>query len=521
MEENQITNLKGDPDLLPLFTTPPNLFRKTSKKSKSAPPRGHRTRIRKKNHSETKHSKRSSSKHSKRSNSEKKPSGQDLILESITTPEIKIKTPKKQKYQNILRPQKERLQSLLNKVCINANYCIPFGNYQDHINSYFNGFTKFDYLTKFPKELSSGANGTVLLCEYDNQGYTSNTILKFSNNMQADNLLYEYFVGMTVINDLCKFFPCFLETYGLYKIRNNAVGQRLKNDNTHEIDINVLKDGMALIPVSSKNTSNIIQQYIKESCIDSTDMVIMTQFIQGISFGDLFELKKQDSYFFSVELANILYQIYVPLFTCQKMFIHNDLHLENVIVHQLPSNQYITLRFYFEEQEVIIKTQYIAKIIDYGRCYTRRTETYYQNICKARQCIVPGENCGESKGYSFFDPVLSANNYYISARTPNISHDLRFINSIKNLPGKFSGMGGNEMRRLLAKVKYDHRFGTPPVVSCARNELCNVTSVAVSLSTYVREHSHKIHMNSHTRSKESIGVLDIDLAFIKEMRFHK
>jgi hypothetical protein len=511
MEEKPITNVKGIH--APLFTTLLTPFRKTSKKSKTSP--------------STKRS-RSRFRFQFPFQFRKKPSEEDIILKSITpeikTPEIKkpkIKKTVEQKYQNILRPQKERLQSLLNKVCINANYCIPFGNYQEHINSYFNGFTKFDYLTKFPEELTSGANGTVLLCEYDNQGYTSNTILKFSNNMRADNLLYEYFVGMTVVNDLCKFFPCFLETYGLYKIKNNAVGQQLKNNNTDETDINVLKNGMELIPISSKDTSNIIQQYINESCIDSTDMVIMTQFIEGISFRDLYKLKKKDSYFFSVELANILFQIYVPLFTCQEMFIHNDLHLDNVIVHQLPANQYITLRFYVEEQEIIIKTQYIAKIIDYGRCSTNQTETYYQNLCKAEQCIVPGENCGKSKGYLFFDPVLSANNYYISARIPNISHDLRFINSIKNEKGKFSGIGGNEMRRLLAKVKYDHKFGTPPMVSCSIDELCNVESVVVYLSSYVKQPSHTTLMDDHTRSKESIGVLDIDLEFIKEMRFHK
>lgn len=423
----------------------------------------------------------------------------DSILDSPINPN-KTTNSNKTKQQAPIQPPPPPIEPPIKKQKQIKEFSISFGNDQSHINSLFNGFTSFQYLTRFPKVLSSGVNGKVLLCEYENQGYTKNTVLKITKDNTSDNLLYEYFIGITVVDDLCRFFPCFLKTYGLYKIINEY-GQQLKN-NKKKTDMNILKEGLELLPISSDND---IQEHIDESCFDLTDIVIMTEYTKGIRFDELFESNKNDPYFLNVELPNILLQIYLPLSSIQHIFIHNDLHFKNVIVQKLPENKYIEFKYYRNSYKTI-KTQYIVKIIDYGRAYTPTFEEYYDKMCKAQNCLVDDRYCGETKGYKYI-----LRNYFEAIRRPNQNkRDLRFIHHIKEIDDDENIFPhSNEMKELLSKIHYDKK--------CIQGKICNVNDLVFSLAFLIK--SNDYIENIRNTSYESIGILEIDLTANNKLNF--
>jgi hypothetical protein len=113
-------------------------------------------------------------------------------------------------------------------MCGDVGICLSLNTNVDKILRLFKNFTDFSYIVNSPYRLSSGgANGSVRLVkykiEYDGIEFHSNCLLKSSIVVSTDNLAYEYAVGKYCINHLCKKFPVFVYTYGLYMTYINAV----------------------------------------------------------------------------------------------------------------------------------------------------------------------------------------------------------------------------------------------------------------------------------------------------------
>jgi hypothetical protein len=121
--------------------------------------------------------------------------------------------------------------------CDDSALCLAFGKDNNMIKELFNNFGSFDNVKNIEKIGDKSANGLIFELTYINKDleYISNCILKSSSSNYADNLYYEYIVGL-FINKLNNCYPCFLETYRIFKYndlssRNIILSKKKLNNN--------------------------------------------------------------------------------------------------------------------------------------------------------------------------------------------------------------------------------------------------------------------------------------------------
>lgn len=317
--------------------------------------------------------------------------------------------------------------------------------------------------------IQNSKNGFIYDIEYEIQEplQIKHAILKSSLLKYADNLFYEYLVGI-YINKLTKRYPCFIETYSLEKY--NA-GKYTNFQETRKYDVvskfepenNFLINSLSQITLS--DDKNIDQAY-SDACSEPTHFSILIQYLSNIlNIGDILEIKAEGGlltfYNTIFDLMHILFQIYIPLAKLKDNFTHNDLHAGNVALYQLyGDNEYIQYNYKFGEKIVSFKSRYMVKIIDYGRSYFRESPennsvTIYDKICKTISC----SNCGYSSGFS--------------KNVKNISTDLLFfqiikdhIKNIKTLPGLHS-IDKNDYKKYNGRVT--HKYINKLYKSCLEN----------------------------------------------------
>ena len=307
------------------------------------------------------------------------------------------------------------------------------------------------------------SNGFVTEIPYHKSGYNAYAILKSSQQTYSDNLYYEALVGIFV-NKLNKRYPCFLETYSPYIYENRGIYDKLKNKK----------------PVSSlKNIQKMVKKYdyddmfthinIAKSCKKSVYMCVLIQHLKNSkSLEQYMATLKTDEDFFSVHLVNYLYQVYCPLDSLKDEFTHYDLHPDNVLIYHPSTDpkKYVKMVYHYPNNSIVeFNTQGISKIIDYGRCFFEDREEntsslkFYDTVCLTKPECDP--NCGVDQGYSTLaKEYIPGNFYYISSQAKNKSHDLRLLNSIWNIPGKYNGKYSDLRNYVLGLVKYEEKYGT-------------------------------------------------------------
>jgi hypothetical protein len=316
--------------------------------------------------------------------------------------------------QFMQRTKHARRATFLNTICSKSGVCIAFGTYSDKIKQFFNGFSAFDYVSSIARIGNPSANGFIYSINYEHRGYKSNAVLKSSMSSTADNLMYEYIVGIE-INKLCKRFPIFLETYKCYKYkdeltRNNFYAGTAPNK--------LLKTG--LIPYDAINNA----QYA-DSCSNSKSICILIQHIENAKTLNDFLLDVHDSDFVKNELIYIIYQIYFALSSIH--YTHYDLHTNNVIIYTPDPTKYIQYHYNLGPGKTIsFKSRHMVKLIDYGRNYIQNAT----NIAKNAVCSVPEceKTCGNYSGYKLDDSQTPSS--FITPWKENVSHDLRLITII-------------------------------------------------------------------------------------------
>ena len=298
--------------------------------------------------------------------------------------------------------QKQISQSnFLNSICISSGDCMAFGREKERIPLFFNNMD-FKYLDGDAKKIGTDSvNGIVHLLKYTKDNYSTYAVLKSSKNSKADSLLYEYIVGKYFINNYVSKYPCFMETYELYKYnyikKPTWVSDLLSTLTKDIISREFIREN--LTKSSAGRTMNGLKVELKKICMDKTGMfgvkyAVLVEYLNNpISFSDFLKnpndyvnslifinyfkniftkkyVRNQDNgMHFFCEIINILLQIYIPLGKLMNSFTHNDLHLKNVLLYKVPGEKYIEMRYEIGDKTVVIKTQYIAKIIDYGRCF--------------------------------------------------------------------------------------------------------------------------------------------------------
>ena len=414
------------------------------------------------------------------------------------------------------KTENKRRSMFLQAVCSDSGVCIAFGKERKKIFDFFNGFTKFDYLTNVKAIGAVSANGFVKELEYEREGYKSYAVLKSSQEKNSDNLMYECYVGK-LVNSLAKQIPCFVETYGLYEYKTDAYREQFQ------------KEKSGLVDLSKMLTQHKNYNY-GDSCANSINQCILIQHIKGAaSVGDKIYKGTPDLDFVMNDFLYAIYQIYFALGGLATIFTHYDLHPDNVILYKPVDGKYIEFHYHLRNETVSFKSQYIAKMIDYGRSFinhgNKSSAEYYKKICTEDKCNNEDEDgdedndekCGNKSGYGWMEPPLEDWNFYISSSLNNRSHDLRFLHSLwTNMPWhdepfKSSIRIRSILKNILGKVKYQGDYGTPPVVGKKdiNGKIEDVIDAELFIKTEILMPDQKKANDDYYNTKTKLGDLHV------------
>jgi hypothetical protein len=359
--------------------------------------------------------------------------------------------------------------------CLNkSGECINFGRKHASIN--FFKFNNFTYVVNTKPIGQPSANGFVTEIHYEREGLNSYAVLKSSRKASADNLYYEYLVGI-FINYWNQRFPCFVETYGLY-VRNN-LETTINKEDLHQ---------MKLIPLNAALSSDTIAT----ACEKSSYLSILIQHIHDAKPINIY--KKE----MNTELVGLLYQVYAPLAYLMREFTHYDLHNNNVLLYPLDEEEYIELIYvYSATKQITLYCNYICKIIDYGRSFINKPETIslYDKLCNEPKCNNEDNKnkCGKSQGFKWFND----NPVWINSRVSNISHDLRLANIFLKLKNR--------------NIIYEDYYGTPALETINDSNIRNVMDMKNELEIWLTTASYlKFQQEMLSKTKKATLTIYLD-----------
>jgi hypothetical protein len=412
-----------------------------------------------------------------------------------------------------LRRTDPRVRSkFLQSVCSDAGVCIAFGTNAAAIRKHFDNFNNFELLSKPSMRIGAvSSNGFVQELTYERRGYIANAIMKSSASSTADNLLYEALVGF-FLNSQSKFYPSFVDTYGLYRYATDGIAYNECKNNKFNSPL-VLSNGLIRMASSA---AAINDKMIKRSCKASILMAVLIQHLKG---ADTISEKCKNVNFKKNDLLYGLFQVYMTLASISEIFTHYDLHDENVLMYEPVANSYIEYHYHIDGEEVVFKSSYIAKIIDYGRSYfnqlgdtssTGKSRKVFEKLCE-----VCNPGCGRLSGYSWLNKsTLSANMLFISSQVGNQSHDLRLLKTIEPFS---KGSAPAKLSSLLKKVTYgqglsgsDKRYGTKlNKKSGLPNKINNVTDAFLALLELIKDPAQQEQNETAYSTFTKLGELHI------------
>lgn len=245
-----------------------------------------------------------------------------------------------------------------------------YGFQTELIRKTFNDFRDFKDLKGIKSVGQKSRNGLIMELEMQKDNLNCRIILKaarkkIGNQNGSDNLYYEYLVGR-FLNKYAKRFPCFIETYHLFRYENNRAFMNAVKCYQSQ-DFKVCKDSL-------KSMKKLNKTSIKDALLNK-DLLALS--IQSVEYFEVMKTYLNDIQFIQNELIHVLLQIYLPLQVMQPHFSHNDLHSTNVLLAQPSPSQYLQftyqlgphLRAIYKKDTLTFQSKYIAKIIDYGRCF--------------------------------------------------------------------------------------------------------------------------------------------------------
>uniref|UniRef100_A0A6C0ATN7 Protein kinase domain-containing protein n=1 Tax=viral metagenome TaxID=1070528 RepID=A0A6C0ATN7_9ZZZZ len=437
----------------------------------------------------------------------------------------RIRDSKARRIQKFMRKtQRRRKELFLKAVCSDSGECISLGREIDKIKEFFNGFTKFQYV--LPPIVRKGAvseNGFINQIVYKKDNYISHAILKSAKRPDSDNLMYEYLVGQ-YINKQCKRFPCFVETYGLYKYKNEASWEQLKAESVNR---NVLSSNLELLTKPDLAIGCKDSQYIAILIEDIPKPITLREAIQK-------NVHDPDEYnFFEDMFLPILFQIYTPLAILKDEFTHYDLHMYNVLLYEAKNDGYFECHYELPPEDededdepriVSFKTKYIPKIIDYGRSYFKKSEMnnssrIYDKLCETSECE---PDCGNEMGFTWLKteelPVYSN---YIDSKEANNTHDLRLLKHFLDTFDDYFEDGDPELYAAISSINYKMKYGSPSVnTSGLPSKINNVEDAYVKFSQMmINSADRRIHNQRIYYGKPKVGDIYVYCNSNKNMVF--
>jgi uncharacterized C2H2 Zn-finger protein len=414
--------------------------------------------------------------------------------------------------------------------------------------------------------------------------------LKFSiisRERDPDNILYESFVGREVINFMADRFPLFIKTYHLYHMKERAdiylanqyafrylnslpeskrvvlfpddprdyflfptdqqqdkTGKRLvagyeaeNGEMAAETLLQMFRPGTRSVLLPTRITEENMRTF-RIACRDSRQLVTQFEYIDHSTtllhfLQEEFGQGAKTAFFWNFECANILFQLYGPLSALRKEFTHYDVHLNNIMVADL-DRHHIILKYHYKGKTVRIASKFILKLIDYGRCYTPRTNEFRDILCK-----VCNPQCGKYRGFRYLNANPRETNKahtYIQPRQKNISHDLRAAYLLRklilekepeNMKQEFESndFPGKAVRNLIRNVHFEHHFGTPERETMknfdpqqalldstnSKNRIMNVHDLFETVFLYCTSNSFDQHLSMYDHLSKAVGEMDIYL----------
>lgn len=375
-------------------------------------------------------------------------------------------------------------------------------------------------------------------------------ILKSSRKTHSDNLFYEYMVGLYV-NKLAEHFPCFIKTESLFLYKNNTEWLRMKNksreqgeNQSHTITsgTNISSYLTEIHTSTSKINRSQLAEYLKFACENSQFLAISLEHIDSTkSLYDLLRIIKD-----SDDLLFLLYQIYMPLSILSEHFTHHDLHYGNVMIIETPENTYYDYEYNLKDGTTItFKSPYMAKIIDYGRCFfedaDNSSKEIYKTICDVRECSnstssswIPsslhnllvkmvGGTCGEAFGFSHKEFATKNNKCHDLRLLSFILDELRNRNPLLLIKNDSLTLLGILFQRLLYKdynkyfpptctdeTLYHYTFGTLLGVDKKdENYIYNVNDAHRLIKKFISSEKSKIDNFNKYKDQKSIGTYRI------------
>ena len=308
---------------------------------------------------------------------------------------------KKVRARKLLEGAKQVINSwVLRTLCRSSGACLALGKENDRLKAFFGNFTSFKYLQRPITAIGAeSVNGFIreLVFARDTPGgggggqYQAYAVLKSTKNAQSDNLMYEYFAGQ-YCNKLNKEYPGFLETYGLFKYATKAAWAIMKDMPSEAQMRHILLDSKKLIPLPVTGYADF-----KVGCPEAQYLAVLVQHVEDpVSLHDFFYGGTNTLRHVLAEILPILFQVYQPLAWLSKTFHHNDLHTNNVLLYTPAPGQYI--EYHYQDPAggppVTFKSQYIVKLLDYGRAYFYGTAQF--NTAKVREAVCQLPECASA-----------------------------------------------------------------------------------------------------------------------------
>ena len=399
----------------------------------------------------------------------------------------------------------------LNSVCSDSGECLAYGREQSVIKKVFSDFIDFRHLKKVKKVGQPSANGFVLNLQYETMNYKANALLKSSLRKSSDNLFFEYLAGLVFINRVNEYFPCFTETYHLFKHESQDTKKLIKHNEPH------INEYSSIIKLNNCDDSIIedVKKCIDDSCNNGENYSILVQYINNPISISTFMKEHENDDLFEHQMLCILYQIYCPLSLLRNEFTHYDLHTDNVLLYKLPEGKFVCIQYINRDTGILttIKTNYIAKIIDYGRCFFTNlgndlpsSSNILNDVKQSLLCKMNGIN---NVGFNFKEPFHSHENHYISGYIKNISHDLRLASIVVKKSRKMSKLFND-------RIIYKTNYGTPEEYCRHSYYIYNIVDLCKDLEFLVKRQYPSIGVND-----SPIGTIRVFLSknLNEKMRF--
>jgi hypothetical protein len=431
----------------------------------------------------------------------------------------------------------------LKAACADSDMCMVLGMYDGPMNRFTDGFQNLHYLTECRRLGAPSINGFVFGMTFLRKGYKTFAVLKSTRAPGADNLMYEYRVGL-FLNTKLRQLPNFVATYAAFAYTSAESWRTMAAAHLTQT---------ALTPDQVRGALRSVPFDMQMGCRDDDDehaaqgvhvAILVQNLPKPTSLKDLLDQGADLS--FVGNILPILFQVYFALDALQDVFTHYDLHPGNVLLYEPGAGQrHVEFVYHTRSGKPLrFRSRYIAKIIDYGRSFfrdvatgesSRRLQQSVPAHCDGlwsyahtvRSSALAGgravqDDVGDGlaggavkkqrakkkrAGKERPKELTPADQFFIDSDSRNHSHDLRLLHETRDKVmaavvafRKNHNLSARDEKALTSPVEalctagdlYVHKYGTPEVESCSAGvqngpKICTVADAAALAELCLRK----------------------------------